>query len=270
MNPTLKKLEAALVLSAEEQDCLRDLQGAHRRIPAGQQIVVERETYKQISFLIDGWAFRSKVLPDGRRQIFSYLIPGDLIGLRASLMEFADDTVEALTDCVISSFSLERLYDACRAHPRLALALMWSAAREQSILSEQVMRIGRRNAVERVAHFFLELLRRLQLVDEADRRSFELPLTQELIADTLGLSVVHVNRTLRTLRQRGLVEIEDGRLVIHDVEKLSDVASFDPLYLDQEAAEARTTGPALPAGSADPPRSTGRTVARLSARRRSR
>jgi CRP-like cAMP-binding protein len=233
VNPTLKKLEAAFSLSAEEKDYLRDLQGAPRSIRAGRQIVVEGGTYKQIFFLIDGWAFRSKVLPDGRRQIFSYLIPGDLIGLRASLMEFADDTVEALTDCEVSSFSLDRLYETCQTHPRLAVALMWSAAREQSMLSEQVMRIGRRNAVERVAHFFLELLRRLQLVDEAGRRSFELPLTQELIADTLGLSIVHVNRTLRTLRQRGLVEIVEGRLVIHDVDKLSELASFDPLYLGQ-------------------------------------
>lgn len=238
MNSTLKKLEAAPTLSAEEKDYLRDLQGARRRVRAGKQIVVEGETYKQISFLLDGWAFRSKHLPDGRRQIFGYLIPGDLIGLRASLMEFADDSVEALTDCEVSSFSLERLYEACRTHPRLVVALMWSAAREQSMLSEQIMRLGRRNAVERIAHFFLELLSRLQLVDEADRRSFALPLTQELIADTLGLSIVHVNRTLRTLRQRGLVEIVDGHVVIHDVDELSDIASFDPLYLDQDAATA--------------------------------
>jgi CRP-like cAMP-binding protein len=234
VNPTLKKLDAAFTLSDEEKDYLRDLQGAPRRVPAGRQIVVEGQIYQQIHCLNDGWAFRSKHLPDGRRQIFGYLVPGDLIGLRASLMEFADDSVEALTDCDISSFSLDRLYDACRRHPRLVMALMWSAAREQSLLSEQVMRIGRRDAVERVAHFFLELLRRLQLVDEAGRRSFELPLTQELIADTLGLSIVHVNRTLRTLRQRGLVEIEGGRLVIHDVDTLSEIASFDPLYLDQD------------------------------------
>jgi CRP-like cAMP-binding protein len=161
-------------------------------------------------------------------------VPGDMIGLRASLMEFADDTVEALTDCEIASFPLDRLQDACRVHPRLVMALMWSSAREQSMLSEQVMRIGRRTALERIAHFLLELLRRLQLVDAAGRRSFELPLTQELIADTLGLSTVHVNRTLQKLRKRGLVEVEDGRVFIPDVDALNEVAEFDPTYLDQE------------------------------------
>jgi len=235
--PVLKKLGAAIPLSAEEKTYLTGLQGNPRRVPAGQQIVVEGRVYDRIYFLNDGWAFRSKLLPDGRRQIFGFLIPGDLIGLRASLMGVAADSVDALTDCRVASFSLDRLYDACRKHPRLVMALMWSAARDQSMLSEQVMRIGRRTAVERLAHFFLELLRRLQLVDEAGRRSFELPLTQELIADTLGLSIVHVNRTLRTLRKRGLLEIDDGRLVIHDVEKLSELASFDPLYLGQAAGD---------------------------------
>jgi CRP-like cAMP-binding protein len=235
MEPVLQKLGLALDLSEEERAYLGQLQGAVRTVAAGRQIVVEGEIYDDIYFLHDGWAFRSKMLPDGRRQIFSYVIPGDVIGLRSSLLDFADDTVEALTDCKVSSFSLARLYDACREHPRLVIALMWSAAREQSMLSEQIMRLGRRNALERVSHFFVELLRRLQIVDEAGRRSFELPLTQELIADTLGLSIVHVNRTLKKLRQRGLLDIDDGRLVIHDVAALSEIADFDPLYLDQEA-----------------------------------
>lgn len=233
VNPTVRKLSAAFDLSEAEKAYLVDLQGAPRGVPAGRQIVVEGEAYTDIHFLHDGWAFRTKVLPDGRRQIFGYLVPGDVIGLRSSLLTYADDTVEALTDCQISSFSLDRLYDACRNHPRLIIALMWSAAHEQSMLSEQIMRIGRRNALERVAHFFLELLRRLQLVDEAGRRSYVLPLTQELIADTLGLSIVHVNRTLRKLRQRGLVDIENGRLVIHNLRELVAVADFDPLYLGQ-------------------------------------
>lgn len=236
MEPVLQKLGLALDLSEEECAFLGDLQGPVHTVAAGRQIVVEGEIYNDIYFLHDGWAFRSKMLPDGRRQIFSYVIPGDVIGLRASLLDFSDDTVEALTDCKISSFSLARLYDACREHPRLVIALMWSAAREQSMLGEQVMRLGRRNALERVSHFFLELLRRLQIVDEAGRRSFELPLTQELIGDTLGLSIVHVNRTLKKLRQRGLVDIDDGRLVIHDVVALSEIADFDPLYLDQASA----------------------------------
>jgi CRP-like cAMP-binding protein len=234
MNPTIQKLCTVLELSDEERAYLMKLQGTAHRIPKGRQIVVEGEVYEDIYLLRAGWAFRCKFISDGRRQVFGYLIPGDMIGLRASLLEFADNTVEALTDCEIASFPIERLQDACRAYPRLVMALMWSSARDQSMLREQVMRIGRRTAIERVAHFFLELLRRLQLVDAADRQSFELPLTQELIADTLGLSTVHVNRTLQKLRKRGLVELGDGHLYIPDIDALDALADFDPTYLDQE------------------------------------
>ena len=236
MYPTLRKLCAAIELSDEEKTYLIELQGTPHVVPAGRDIVVEGEVHEDIFLLHDGWAFRAKHLPDGRRQIFGFLIPGDLIGLRASLLEFADDTVEALTDCQISSFSFERLYDACRRHPRLMIALMWSAAREQAMLTEQIMRIGRRTAMERIAHFFLELLRRLQLVDEAGRQSLELPLTQDLIADALGLSAVHVNRTLQKLRKRGLIELGDGRLTISSIDALARLADFDEAYLDQEDA----------------------------------
>lgn len=234
MNPTLQKFCTALDLSDEEQAYLMKLQGMPYRVPKGRQIVVEGEVYDDIYLLREGWAFRCKFIPDGRRQVFGYLIPGDLIGLRASLLEFADDTVEALTDCEVASFPMERLQDACRSYPRLVMALMWSSAREQSMLNEQVMRIGRRTAIERVSHFFLELLRRLQIVDGAGKQSFELPLTQELIADTLGLSTVHVNRTLQKLRKQGLVELGAGRLHIPDIDALDAVCEFDPAYLDHE------------------------------------
>jgi CRP-like cAMP-binding protein len=234
MNRTLKKLCAVLDLTDEEQQYLLDMQGTGHTVPKGRQIVVEGEVYDDVYLLRDGWAFRSKFLPDGRRQVLGYLVPGDFVGMRASLLEFADDTVEALTDCEIASFALDRVFEACRAHPRVVMALMWSSAREQSILSEHVMNIGRRTALERISHFFLELRDRLHLVGEADEHSFELPLTQELIADTLGLSTVHVNRTLQKLRKRDLIELEDGRVYIPDIQALADLAEFDPTYLDQE------------------------------------
>ena len=234
MNPTLQKFCTALDLSEEEQAYLMKLQGTPHRVPKGRQIVVEGEVYQDVYLLREGWAFRCKFIADGRRQVFGYLIPGDLIGLRASLLEFADDTVEALTDCEVASFPIERLQDACRLYPRLVMALMWSSAREQSMLSEQIMRIGRRTALERVSHFFLELLRRLQIVDEAGNQSFELPLTQELIADTLGLSTVHVNRTLQKLRREGLVELGQGLLTIPDVDALDALCDFDAAYLDHD------------------------------------
>ena len=116
-------------------------------------------------------------------------------------------------------------------HPRLAAMLFWSFACEKAVLAEHLVAVGRCSAVERVAHFLLELLTRLQLVGMADERSFRLPLTQELISDTLGLSIPYVNRVLRQLRDDGLVSIKDQLVVIENIEELSALADFERSYL---------------------------------------
>jgi CRP-like cAMP-binding protein len=124
--------------------------------------------------------------------------------------------------------------------PRLGAAVAWSAGRDEAILSEQVVRVGRRSAYERTGHIMVELLHRLRLVGEADQRSFELPLTQEILADTLGLSIVHMNRTLRRLRENGLVRISGDRVVIGDLEELISIAEFTPHYLSAVSLPRKT------------------------------
>lgn len=234
MDALIRKTKAFCDLLPEEAAFLQAMQTPPRRIAAGATMIQEGKTYQDIYLLNNGWAARNKHLSDGRRQVVNFVLPGDFIGIRANLLEVADDTVVALTECAVATFSYEQLYDLCRKFPRLALVVLWSSAREQSILSEHIVRLGRRSALERMAHLFMELLRRLQLVGEAGRTSFDLPLTQELIADALGLSIVHVNRTLSELRQRGLVEIDKGRLTIRDIDRLATIGEFSRVYLDQE------------------------------------
>src|SRR5690606_5159182 len=114
---------------------------------------------------------------------------------------------------------------------RLGAAVAWLAGREESMLAEQVVRLGRRSAYERVAHIFIELFHRLRLVNAVDHHAFDLPLTQEILADTLGLSVVHMNRTLRRLRDDGLLRMKGDRVAIEDLDRLSQIAEFSPNYL---------------------------------------
>jgi len=226
-----RKLGAVVTLNDDELECLEALESRVKCFPAGTEIVRDGEPYDQTYVVKRGWAIRFKSLSDGRRQILNFVLPGDFVGLFSALFDVADHSVSALTDLTVhpvAPASLVSLFGDC---PRLAAAVAWSAGRDEAIMSEQVLRVGRRSAYERTSHIFVELLHRLQLVGEAEDDSFELPLTQEILADTLGLSVVHINRTLRRLRENGLVRIRGERVVIGDLDRLASVAEFSPHYL---------------------------------------
>ncbi len=166
-------------------------------------IVTEGESCKHLFLLTRGWAVRYKLLSDGRRQILGFVIPGDFFGLRASLFDVADDTVQSLTDCTVCRIPGEDFVAVLRDHPRLGMAIVWSIVREYSVLAEHVVSLGRRSALERTAHLLMELLNRLQLVHLAGEKDFELPLTQEILADALGLSIVHCQPDAATASPAG-------------------------------------------------------------------
>jgi CRP-like cAMP-binding protein len=152
----------------------------------------------------------------------------------------SDHSVAALTDIVVHPLDPGTTVEMFADCPRLAAAIAWSAGRDEAILSEQIVRVGRRSAYERTGHLIVELLHRLRLVGEAEQESFELPLTQEILADTLGLSIVHVNRTLRRLRENGLLCIKGERVVIGDLEQLTSVTEFSPQYLTANPLPRKT------------------------------
>lgn len=226
-----RKLGAVVRLTKTELACLDAMQSKVRCVPAGTEIVRDGEPYAHAYIVRRGWAIRFKSLSDGRRQIVNFALPGDVIGLFSALFEVADHSVAALTDLEVHPVEPTRLVTMFGTCPRLGAAVAWAAGREESILAEQVVRIGRRSAYERMAHIIIELLHRLRLVGVADHRSFELPLTQEILADTLGLSVVHVNRTLRRLRDDGLLRMKGDRVAIDDLDRLARIAEFSPHYL---------------------------------------
>jgi CRP-like cAMP-binding protein len=232
-SPLARKLSRLVALSPDEVAVLDDLQSATRVVRRNREIITEGRKYDALFVLSEGVSIRCRILHDGRRQILNIALPGDFIGFPSTFSERALYSVTALSDCVVAPVLFSRLLGLFDKQPRLAAAIFWSFACEAAMYAEHLIDVGRRSALERIAHFLLELLTRLQVIGLADERSFRMPLTQELIGDALGLSVPHVNRTLSQLRNDELVNIEEHIVIIKDVEALSALADFDRSYLDQ-------------------------------------
>jgi len=231
--PLTSKLGRLVELSAAEFDALARLQSPVRAIARNREIISAGRRYDGVFVLIEGAAIRYRVLHDGRRQILNVVLPGDFIGFPATFFETALYSATALTDASISSIPFPDLFALFPAHPRLAATLFCLFSSEAAMYAEHLIDVGRRSARERVGHFLLELLVRLQAIGHADQRSYRLPLTQELIGDALGLSVPHVNRTLRQLREDGLISLDGSRVAINDIEALATQVDFEQSYLDR-------------------------------------
>ncbi len=231
--PLTTKLARLVPLSPPETAALEALQASTRPVARNREIISAGRKYDGVFVLIDGAAIRCRVLRDGRRQVLNIALPGDFIGFPASFFETALYSITALNDAIVSWVPFPTLFGLFQTHPRLAATLFCSFSCEAAMYAEHLIDVGRRSAIERVAHFLLELLTRLQAIGLADERSFRMPLTQELIGDALGLSVPHVNRTLRQLREDALVSIDGQIVVIRDIEALAALADFEKIYLSR-------------------------------------
>jgi CRP-like cAMP-binding protein len=231
--PLTSKLARLVPLSPEEIAALAALQSPTRPVPRNREIISAGRRYDGVFVLIDGAAIRYRVLRDGRRQVLNIALPGDFIGFPACFFETALYSIAALNDATVSWVPFAGLFGLFQTQPRLAATLFCSFSCEAAIYTERVIDVGRRSALERVAHFLLELLTRLQAIGLADERSYRIPLTQELIGDALGLSVPHVNRKLRQLREDALVSIDGQTVVIRDIEALAALADFQKAYLSR-------------------------------------
>lgn len=238
ISPLASKLGAFAALSNTELDVLDRLHRRRRTFVSGKDLVHQGQSRPPAYVLAKGWAVSYKVLADGGRQILNVKVPGDIIGLRSTSLRVSDHGIEPVTDIEVSEVLASDLLEDFRENPRLATAIQWAASRDQAMVAEHLVSIGRRDASRRVAHFFLELEARLCLVGIGTSSGYSCPVTQYLLADALGLSAIHVNRCLRSLREDGLVRFQGGQVVFDDHEGLVEFAQFDPAYLDQ-------TGPLL-------------------------
>jgi len=183
----------------------------------------------------NGWLLRYKILHGGSRQIIDFILPGQIFGLQACLFKNALYSVAAITESSLSEIPFEMIDNVFERSPRLARALFWSAVSETAIVGEHLVDAARRSAYERISHLLLELFVRLKGSGVADDMSFELPLTQELIGDAVGLTTVHVNRTMRSLREDKLIAVDGKRVTILDFEGLSLISDFENSYLGAAA-----------------------------------
>ncbi len=227
-----KKLNAFMPLSRDELECLDGLQAERMKIKRGRQLTHEGQTGHKVFVLHAGWACNYKDLANGNRQIISFPIAGDCVGLRSVLLRTADHSFAALTDAVVSPVDGTQVLECVTKFPRLGVALLWAASRDEAMVVEHLVNIGRRSAIERTAHFFMELAERLSLVGLATEAEFKCPLSQFVLADALGLTSIHVNRVLRELREKRLLTMIKGSVKIHDLNGLRKLAGFQGGYLN--------------------------------------
>lgn len=225
-NLLAKKLNTFVRLSERELGCLAELQSAPVRVKRGKELVHEGQTGHMAYILQAGWACSFKLLPDGGRQIITFPLPGDCVGLRSVLLRTSDHSFSALTDAVVSGVTASRMMHIFNEFPRLGAAILWAASRDEAMVVEHLVSIGRRSAIERTAHFFLELCERLRLVGLATHKEFICPLNQYVLADALGLSAIHVNRVLRQLRERKLLTLKGRKVIIQDMTGLKALAGY--------------------------------------------
>lgn len=198
-------------------------------VDKGATVLVEGSHSAHLYTVLSGWAFRYKLLRDGRRQILNYLMPGDLIGLQGSVMGEMQHSVEALSPMLLCVFEREHLHELYRNHPGLAYDITWIASREERMLDENLLSIGRRTALERAAYLIAFIASRARSAGLNGKTPLRIPITQQHIADTLGLSLVHTNKTIRKLMDRKLVVWRDGGCEVIDNEGLKRLAGWDGL-----------------------------------------
>ena len=221
----LRRLPIFKPNTREEVAFIEGMRTAQVDIRASETIVREGQNSPPLYSVFSGWAFRYKTLSDGRRQILNFLLPGDLIGFQAHMLDDAAHGVEALTDVRLCQHARGKIWTLYQNYPELAFDVTWLTAHEERVIDEALVSIGRRSALERVAMLLLHLFKRARALGLTQGNILDLPVTQQHIADALGLSLVHTNKTLRRLRKRGLFSLERQRFELHErgaMEKLAD------------------------------------------------
>jgi CRP-like cAMP-binding protein len=230
-NPLVAKLSQFAPLSDKDVGLLEMLCLREERFRAGANIVVEGETPRSAFVLTRGMACRFRLMPDGRRQILTILIPGDFFDLHGFLLKAMDHSVAAVGPTRIAAIGREAVIGIIANHPRIGAALWWSAMQEEAMLRERIVALGRRTARGRVAYFLCELVWRQQAIGIAEDHTVRVPFTQTDLADILGLTPVHTNRVLQGFRRDELIALDRRRLTLLNIERLQAISGLTKDYL---------------------------------------
>jgi CRP-like cAMP-binding protein len=227
----LMKLRRRSPVSAEEEAAIRSAIGEVRDYRADKTLIRRGDVLNESMMLLDGWLARARDLADGQRQISELHIAGDFADLHGFTLKRLDHNVVTLSPVRVAIFPHDRLRALFEDFPRLARIYWFGTNMDAAIHREWTVSLGRRTALGRMAHLFCELLVRLRIVGLTQDQSFDFPLTQQELSECLGLTSVHVNRTLQELRKRGLIELENRRATILDLKSLQAAGEFDGAYL---------------------------------------
>jgi CRP-like cAMP-binding protein len=224
--------QRSVALTPEDKRAVASLPWVRRPLPRDSYLVREGEPTSVCTLLVNGFAFRQKLVSDGARQIISIHIPGEFMDLQNILIETADHNVQCLTRCLLAAVPKTAVAELMEARPNVKRAVWLDTLCEASIFREWVVNVGRRDARQRIAHLLCELAARLRTANpQGDGSNYDFPLTQEQIADCTGLTAVHTNRTLQTLRRDGFISLSSSRLTILDWDRLAELGDFQERYL---------------------------------------
>ena len=253
--PMVRQLELRQPLSDGDHDQVLALPYVIRDLPAGQFLVWDGDQPQNTAVLLSGYAYRHKLTGDGGRQILSIHLKGDIVDLQNSLLGVADHNVQMLTAGRVAMIPTEAVRDLCFVNPRIGMAMWYATLVEGSIFREWILNIGRRDARTRIGHLLCEFALRLEVADLGYHARYELPITQEQLADAVALTAVHVNRTLMRLQDDGLISRTRRVITILDWEKLAETADFHPryLHLGHDAPAMHVPPPPLTAANLRPP-----------------
>ena len=227
----VRKLSRGAHLGPGDIERLDQLSASARYVSAGQDLTVEGDDPKHVHFITSGIACRYKHLQDGRRAIVALLLPGDFCDLHVAILGYMDHSIGALTDCEASQVKVGELNAMLQNHPAIHRACLWAGLVDEAILREWLVNVGRRSARQQLAHLICELFVRLEAVGLTRDHTFGLPFTQATLADMLGMTSVHVQRALASVREDGFIVLGHRSISLPDFSALADLGEFEAAYL---------------------------------------
>jgi CRP-like cAMP-binding protein len=230
-NLLIRKLSNYMDLLSDERQELDSIVQETKSFAIHSAVVREGDPTNGVYLILTGWACRYKVLPDGQRQITAYLIPGDMCNQQVFMLKRMDHSIGTITPAAVSIIPADRMIALTGKYPHIERALRCSTLVDEAIMREWAVSLGRRNALERVAHLICEMFMRVRAVELHEGTSFYFPVTQAELADSVGLTPVHAGRTLKELREQDLISFEGRRLTILNFDRLASLSMFNASYL---------------------------------------
>lgn len=230
-NRFVQKLSGLANLTADDADALERLTAHPRRYVARQDLIREGDEPGPMFVVLEGWVCRYKILPSGTRQIMAFLMPGDACDLHIKLLAEMDHSIQSITTAMVATVSRSDMQTMMDDHPNVARAMYSAQLVDEGIMRAWIVSMGRRSSTERVAHLVCELYLRARNIGLTGDGEFNLPLSQLVLADALGMTAVHINRVLKELRLAGTMSLKRGSVTILDPVRLVQIAGFDENYL---------------------------------------